>query len=180
MTLECRSSAAGLRLIDYAQVRRVLDAAAERAAAHGLAPEVGEDLMARLIREAVTVQEEENLLHAASGEGRRAVVVGGAGRMGRWMVRFLEAQGWATAELDPAASEEGNRRSRAWLPDADLVVCSTSPETTRRLYREWCASETPPRGVLVDLASIKLRSAMSISLVRVCIGPLSNQLPDCL
>jgi chorismate mutase/prephenate dehydrogenase len=147
--------AAGLRLIDYAQERRVLDAAAARAAAHGLAPEVGQDLMARLIREAVTVQEEENLLHAASGEGRRAVVVGGAGRMGRWMVRFLEAQGWATAELDPAASDEDNRRSRAWLPDADLVVCSTPPETTRRLYREWSASETPPRGVLVDLASIK-------------------------
>jgi chorismate mutase/prephenate dehydrogenase len=147
--------AAGLRLIDYAQERRVLDAAGERAAAAGLAPEVAQDLMARLIRAAVTVQEEESLLHAASGEGRRAVVVGGAGRMGRWMVRFLEAQGWATAELDPAASEAENRRSRAWLPDADLVVCSTPPDATRRLYRGWCEGGQRPRGVLVDLASIK-------------------------
>jgi len=149
--------AAGLRLIDYAQERRVLDAAAAAAVERGLAPEVAEDLMARLIRAAVTVQEEENLLHAATGEGRRAVVVGGAGRMGRWMVRFLEAQGWSTAELDPAASEEENQRSREWLTDADLVVCSTPPEATRRLYGRWCdgAEGDRPHGVLVDLASIK-------------------------
>ena len=148
--------AEGLRLIDYAQERRVLDAAAATATERGLAPDIAVDLMARLIRAAVTVQEEENLLHAARGEGRRAVVVGGAGRMGRWMVRFLEAQGWATAELDPAASAEDNQRSRAWLADADLVVCSTPPEATRRLYTQWCEpGEERPGGVLVDLASIK-------------------------
>lgn len=160
--------AAGLRLIDYSQERRVLDAAAETAAERGLDPEVAQDLTARLIRAAVTVQEEENLLHAATGAGKRAVVVGGAGRMGRWMVRFLEAQGWATAELDPAADEEEKRRSRRWLPVADLVVCSTPPEATRRQYEAWL--EAPeggrPGGVVVDLSSIKSPLVESIRRLR--------------
>lgn len=147
----------GLRLVDYAQERRVLDAAAATATEHGLSPEVAQDLMARLIREAVTVQEEESLLHAATGAGRHAVVIGGAGRMGRWMVRFLEAQGWSTSELDPAAPEAENERSRRRLPDADLVVCSTPPDATRDLYRQWRDGEPGdrPRGILLDLASIK-------------------------
>lgn len=159
---------AGLRLIDYAQERRVLDAAAATAAERGLDPEVAQDLMARLIRAAVTVQEEENLLHAATGAGRYAVVVGGAGRMGRWIVRFLEAQGWSTSELDPAASDDENRRSREWLADADLVVCSTPPEATRRLYGDWLAApeEERPGGVILDLASIKTPLLDSIRALR--------------
>jgi chorismate mutase/prephenate dehydrogenase len=84
----------GLAVVDYAQERQVLDRAAATAAAEGLDPQVAGDLLARLIRAAVTVQEEENLRHAATGEGKTAVVVGGAGRMGRWMGRFLAAQGW--------------------------------------------------------------------------------------
>lgn len=147
----------GLRLIDYAQERRVLDAAAATAEDQGLAPELAQDLMARLIREAVTVQEEESLFHAATGAGRHAVVVGGAGRMGRWMVRFLETQGWSTSELDPAAPEAENERSRRHLPSSDLVVCATPPDVTARLYRSWAEAAEParPRGIVLDLASIK-------------------------
>lgn len=145
--------AEGLSVIDYAQERRVLDAAAAAAAERGLDPEVAKDLTARLIEAAVTVQEEASLTHAATGEGKRAVVVGGAGRMGRWMVRFLEAQGWSTSILDPAAPEGENRRSEEWLHEADLVVCSTPPEQTRRLYRRF--RRECPRGVVADLASIK-------------------------
>jgi chorismate mutase/prephenate dehydrogenase len=145
--------ASGRPLIDYTQERRVLDRAAHAAEARGLAPAVAQDLLARLVEAAVTAQEEENLRHAATGEGRRAVVVGGAGRMGRWMVRFLENQGWSALALDPAAPPEEADEARRALPDADLVVCSTPPRETCRLYGEWAAA--PPHGLLVDLASIK-------------------------
>lgn len=145
--------AAGRPVIDFAQERRVLDAVAAAAAERGLAPEVAEDLFARLIRAAVTIQEEESLRHAGTGRGKHAVVLGGAGRMGRWIGRFLEAQGWGTSVVDPAAPPEENRRGDERLTTADLVVAATPPGGTAALYRRWCAA--PPAGIVVDISSIK-------------------------
>lgn len=85
--------------------------------------------------------------------GKTAVVVGGAGRMGRWMCRFLRAQGYEVGALDPAASPDENAWSRRMLPNADLIVMATPPATTAALYGEWTAK--PPAGVLVDIASVK-------------------------
>src|SRR5262245_32427206 len=102
----------GLPTVDYAQERVVLDRAREIARKHGLDRAVAEDLVARLIRASVSVQDEDNLRVSAAGAGKTAVVVGGAGRMGRWLSRFLSAQGYTVGALDPAGSREENGRSR--------------------------------------------------------------------
>ncbi len=142
-----------LPIVDYAQERVVLDRARTVARERGLDPGVAEELFAGLIRASVTAQDEDRLRVAAMGSGQSAIVVGGAGRMGRWMERFLSAQGYATYILDPAAAREETLRARAVLPTAELIVCSTPPASTATLYREW--SRNPPSGVVVDIASIK-------------------------
>ncbi len=91
----------GLSTVDYAQERVVLDRARASAEEAGLNPGVAEDLFAGLIRASVTVQDKDNQRFAALGAGKRAVVVGGAGRMGQWLVRFLTDQGYEAGSLDP-------------------------------------------------------------------------------
>lgn len=142
-----------LSTIEYGQERVVLERARVAAEARGLDPGVAEDLFARLIRASVTVQDEDNLRLAAVGAGRNAVIVGGAGRMGRWLGRFLSTQGYTTGALDPAAAPDENDWARRALPSADLVVCSTPPAAITELYADWSAK--PPAGVVVDIASIK-------------------------
>jgi chorismate mutase/prephenate dehydrogenase len=142
-----------LPTVDYAQERVVLERARDAARDRGLDPGVAEDLLAGLIRASVTAQDVDRLRHAAAGAGQSAVVVGGAGRMGRWWVRFLSAQGYATGALDPAAAAGENAWARRRLPSAELVVCSTPPTATAGLYADW--SQAPPSGVVVDIASIK-------------------------
>lgn len=142
-----------LSTVDYAQEREVLERARLDARERGLDPEVAEDLLARLINASVTIQEEDNLRFAATGAGKSAVVVGGAGRMGRWLREFISAQGYNTGCFDPAATSDENDWARRALPSVDLVVCSTPPATTAELYADW--STKPPAGVLVDIASIK-------------------------
>ncbi len=142
-----------LSTVDYSQERVVLDRARAFAKERGLDPAVAEDLLAGLIRASVTAQDEDRLRHTAVGAGKTAVVVGGAGRMGRWLIRFLSAQGYTTGALDPAASPDENDWARGALASAELVVCSTPPAATVSLYAAW--SKTPPAGVLVDIASIK-------------------------
>lgn len=142
-----------LSTVDYSQERVVLDRARAVAKERGLDPGVAEDLLAGLIRASVTAQDEDRLRHAAVGVGKRAVVVGGAGRMGRWLVRFLSAQGYATGALDPATAPDENDWARQALASAELVVCSTPPAATVDLYAAW--SGAPPAGVVVDISSIK-------------------------
>lgn len=142
-----------LSTIEYAQERVVLERARAAAEARGLDPRVAEDLFAGLIRASVTAQDEDSLRLAAVGAGRSAVIVGGAGRMGRWLSRFLSAQGYTIGALDPSAAPDENDWARRTLPSADLIVCSTPPAATTELYAGW--SRNPPAGVVVDISSIK-------------------------
>ena len=139
--------------VDYAQERIVLDRARAAAQSQDLDPALAEDLIARLIRASVTVQEEDSLRIAATGLGKTAVIVGGAGRMGRWTARFLEAQGYTAGALDPMASADENEWSSENVLSADVVICATPPGATASIYDDW--SQRPPSGVVADIASIK-------------------------
>lgn len=142
-----------LPTVDYAQERVVLDRARAMAEERGLDPRIAEDLLARLIHAALSAQDEDSLRLSAAGAGQRAIVVGGAGRMGRWLTRFLSAQGYVTGSLDPKGPRELHEWAARALPTAELVVCSTTPAATAELYREW--AKRPPQGVVCDIASIK-------------------------
>jgi chorismate mutase/prephenate dehydrogenase len=146
-----------LPTVDYAQERGVLERARAAAESAGLDPRVAEDLFARLIRASVTVQDQDKLRAAAVGAGQRAVIFGGAGRMGRWLGQFLSSQGYTVGSIDPGSSAEENAWAREALPSAELVVCSTPPVATAALYREWAKAGATaiPGGVIVDIASIK-------------------------
>lgn len=140
-------------VVDFAQERVVLERARHAAAAHGLDPQLAESLFVRLIRASVEAQDEDNLRVAGLGAGRRAVVVGGAGRMGRWFGRFLSTLGYSTDALDPAAAPDEQARAAHALWTADLVVMATPPAAIAARYDAWAAA--PPSGLIVDIASIK-------------------------
>jgi chorismate mutase/prephenate dehydrogenase len=140
-------------IVDYAQERVVLDRARDAARAAGLDARVAEAILVTLIRAAVSAQDQDSWRHAAVGQGKTAVVVGGEGRMGRWFTRFLADQGYEAGALDIRTTGEERAWAERALATADLVVCSTPPAATATLYDAWCAA--PPSGVIVDIASIK-------------------------
>ena len=142
-----------LPTVDFAREADVLGRARAKAAERGIDPQIAEDLLKRLIVASISAQDDVTVRVGASGAGKRAVIVGGAGRMGRWMARFLGAHGYETGALDPGAPADEQAWAQAALATADLVVCSTPPATIASLYREWEAA--PPAGLIVDIASIK-------------------------
>jgi chorismate mutase / prephenate dehydrogenase len=164
-----------LPTVDYKQERVVLDRARGFADERGLDPALAEDLFTLLIRSAVMAQDEDSLRNAAVGAGRNVVVVGGAGRMGVWLRRFLRAQGYATFSLDPAADAAENQRALGAFTSADLVVCSTPPLATAQLYTQWLSD--PPAGVIVDIASIKTPLIEPIRALRRAGGKVASMHP---
>ena len=141
----------GLSLVDFSREREVLDRVRGQAAGVGLDPLVAQDLVSRLIVASTSRQEAERLSRHP-GRGRQAVVVGGAGRMGGWLVRFLESSGWSVLVLDPVAPS-GNAAALAAVATADLVVLAVPPSVAANLCRSWRSS--PPRGVVADICSVK-------------------------
>ena len=142
----------GQSVVDFRRERDVMERVREAAYKNGLDATVAEDLVVRLILASTSRQETDRLAAAATGRGRHAVVVGGAGRMGRWIVRFLEGAGFQAHVLDPALPATQDSASRR-LADADLILLAVPPSQAARLYDAWC--KAPPRGVVADLCSVK-------------------------
>jgi chorismate mutase/prephenate dehydrogenase len=162
----------GLGAADYLQETVVLARARDAALEHGVDPALADELVARLIRASLRAQEEDRLKLTGLGAGKQAVVVGGAGRMGRWVRRFLSAQGYAASPLDPSADPAEDEAARAALPAADLVVCAVPPAAIADLYRGWTAA--PPAGIVVDIASIKTPLLEPIARLRAAGGRVAS------
>jgi len=92
----------------------------------------------------------------SQGGGKRALVVGGSGRMGAWFARFLDAQGYAVEIADPVPGEAGFARRSQWDDgdlDHDLIVVATPLRAAARILA--ALAERRPPGIVFDLGSIK-------------------------
>src|SRR5262249_14887635 len=137
-------------------------------------------------RSSVSAQVEYRIRSAALGAGKSAVVIGGAGRMGRWLRSFLTALGYTTGVIDPAAAPDDDAWGRRVLPSAELVMCSIPPAAIAKLYGELAAN--PPAGVVVDIASIKTpvigpirtlqRAGVRVASIHPMFGPSAVLLRD--
>jgi chorismate mutase/prephenate dehydrogenase len=148
--------AAGAPARDFQQEREVVERARATAASLKLPPRLAEDLMLVLIRSALAVQERDELAITAGGTGKRALVLGGAGKMGRWFVGFLGSQGFEVELADPKASTGEMKRFPDWR-DAelthDLIVVAAPLVTTNEILTEMASN--PPKGLVFDIGSLK-------------------------
>lgn len=119
----------GRQLRDFRREREVIDGVRRAAESRGLDPELAEDLFRRLIEASLTRQEQERLRLAGQGQGQRALVIGGAGRMGRWLTAFLDDQGFDVLIADPAVDPDGGTSFSDWreAPTDVAVIAIAAP-----------------------------------------------------
>ena len=148
--------AAGTPVRDFRQERDVIERARTAAAGLGLTPALGEELMLTLIRASLTAQERDRVATTGTGGGRRVLVIGGAGRMGRWFARFLAAQGYAVDIADPAGEVPGFPCVADWRTltlDHEVIIVAAPMPITNAILHELAAR--PPAGVVFDVGSLK-------------------------
>jgi chorismate mutase/prephenate dehydrogenase len=148
--------ATGAPTRDFREEREVVERAREAASSLNLPPRLAEDLMLVLIRSALAVQERDELRTTAGGTGRRAMVLGGAGKMGRWFVHFLASQGFAVEVADPNAAPGDLRGFTDWRDcdlSHDLIVVAAPLLTTNEILLEM--ARNPPKGLVFDIGSLK-------------------------
>jgi chorismate mutase / prephenate dehydrogenase len=141
---------------DYQREREVIVNARAGAAELGVPPALAEALMRLLIRSSLATQEQASVAAHGRGSGRRALVIGGGGKMGRWFVEFLASQGFAVEVADPAGAPAGTPHLDDWRGSDlrhDFIVVATPLGATDGILKE-LASRRPP-GIVFDVGSLK-------------------------
>lgn len=155
---------------DFQREREVLTQARATAQSLGISPELAESVLRLLIRGSLTTQERMRVASGARGSGRSALVIGGAGKMGRWFVEFLASQGYQVTVADPVTASGGDVPwdTAEYLADwrtsdvsHDLIVVATPLAAANQILQELAARR--PRGVIFDIGSLKtpLRDGLS-------------------
>ncbi len=141
---------------DYGQEREVIQRGRRLAVDSGTSPDLAEAVLLKLIESSLTVQEREQVASSGAGDGRRALVIGGCGRMGRWFARFLGSQGYVVEVADPAGPIPGCAHQSDWratdLQHELIVVAAPLRESAAILVE---MSHDPPPGIVCDIGSLK-------------------------
>jgi chorismate mutase / prephenate dehydrogenase len=149
--------ATGYPTRDYQREREVILGVRKRAELLGLPGDLAEKVLRLLIRSSLTAQEQVSVAAHGTGSGRRALVIGGAGKMGAWFAQFLLSQGFEVQVADPGAAE-GIAAVADWrrLPDLncfDYIVVATPLGVSGAILNELALRR--PVGVIFDLGSLK-------------------------
>jgi chorismate mutase/prephenate dehydrogenase len=148
--------ASGRATRDFAREREVILRARTTAEQLGISPSLAETLLRQLIQSSLTTQEQARVAAQAHGTGKRALVIGGRGKMGGWFVEFLTSQGFRVAIADPAPGPPGFDQVADWQTltlDHDVIVLATPLGATATLLKALAARA--PRGLIFDLGSLK-------------------------
>jgi len=140
---------------DFERERDVLEMARDQAASMSIDPNVVEEVMRTLIRSSLTSQERDRVIAEGKGDGRRVLVIGGAGKMGGWFVGFFASQGFATIVADTSVDDGPNCYSD-WKDagvDYDVIVVATPLAVSGQILSE--LAELRPGGLVFDIGSLK-------------------------
>lgn len=149
-----RATGRGTR--DFQRERDVLLRSRSDAQSLGLSPDLAESVMRLLIRGSLTTQERIRVVAGGRGNGRSALVIGGAGKMGRWFVEFLTSQSYNVTVADPVGRLEGYAYFADWRAaplEYDLIVVATPLKIANAVLQELAARK--PRGIVFDIGSLK-------------------------
>lgn len=149
---------------DFAHEKRVVNRAEAHAQSRGISTKMAREIILHLIRASSTVEEQATMKASTYGSGREVLVIGGAGKMGGWMVRFLVSQGFRVASADPGGAVPGVESHKDWqnleLDRFDIIVVATPLRQTNDLLHALASRR--PRGIVMDVGSLKspLRSGI--------------------
>jgi len=147
------SSGAGTR--DYAREKAVLEMGRAQADELGIDPDLVEYVLRQLIRSSLASQERDRVIAEGKGDGRRVLVIGGAGKMGGWFAEFFASQGYATVIADSGV-EDGPGQYHNWTDagvDYDVIVIATPLAVSGRILAQLAVLK--PSGLIFDIGSLK-------------------------
>ncbi|MGB5209931.1 MAG: prephenate dehydrogenase/arogenate dehydrogenase family protein [Gammaproteobacteria bacterium] len=146
----------GQQTRDFRREKEVIDGAVATAKKLGLSEDMTEALLTLLIRSSLTTQEHDRVVAEGRGSGRTALIIGGAGRMGRWFADFLDSQGYAVSVADPSGDAAPYPSRKDWRSGdlgEDLIVVAAPLAISGQILTQ--LAQLQPPGLIFDIGSLK-------------------------
>jgi len=140
---------------DFEREKDVLEMARQKADSLSIDPKIAEQIMRTLIRSSLTSQERDRVVAEGKGNGRRVLVIGGAGKMGGWFVDFFSSQGFAVTVADTSVDDAPNQFTD-WQDagvEYDVIVVATPLAVSGQILS--VLAELKPAGLVFDIGSLK-------------------------
>nr|XP_061811803.1 T-protein-like [Nerophis lumbriciformis] len=141
---------------DFEREKRVIDTARKKADELGLSADLAQQMMQLLIGVSLEKQERDSLAHATDDGKRRALIIGGAGQMGRWFADFLASQGISVSIADPSPEPLPFDREQQWQSQVDvydLIVVAAPIKISAAVLTE--LGSLRPSALIFDISSLK-------------------------
>lgn len=174
--------AGGAPTRDFGREKEVIEGASAAAERLGLPQELAESLMRLLIRSSLTSQEQARVAAEGGGDGRTALVIGGAGRIGNWFAEFLDSQGYQVLIADPEPGPGPYPQVDDWQTadlSQDIIVVATPLAISGQILLQLAGQE--PAGLIFDVGSLKtplqdglralVRAGCQVSSIHPMFGP---------
>jgi chorismate mutase/prephenate dehydrogenase len=145
----------GLGTRDYEREKDVLEMAGKHAEMLGVDPKLTEQILRALIRSSLASQERDRVAAEGKGDGRRVLIIGGAGKMGGWFVEFFNSQGFVTHIADRKVTDSVGR-FKDWRDagvDYEIIVVAAPIAASGQILADLAAQQ--PRGLVFDIGSLK-------------------------
>ena len=146
----------GAPLRHFEREREVIERGMDRAESHGMSTRLAREVLETLIHHSIGDQETHQLAQSAHGQGERALVIGGLGRMGLWMAHYLDTVGYQVDVADPVETESPFTLVEDWesaVEDYDLIVVAVPLRPSNAVLHR--LAELRPRGLVFDIGSLK-------------------------
>ena len=180
--------ASGYPVRDFETEQEVLDFVGKRCERLDLDPNLGRTITRALISGAVREQEK---IHEKRylGSKRGITVLGGRGKMGGWIARYLYSRGHRVLIHDPAGPLPGFRTTQSFdraVDEAEILVVAVPLHAAEKVYKR--IVKRKPNGTVVDVFSLKspvldeiwsgLDDGLSITSIHPLFGPEVYLLSD--
>ncbi len=161
----------GAPLRHFAREREVIERGRSRAESRGVSGRLTGEIFKTLIHHSLGKQESFQLSQSEHGQGGRALVIGGLGRMGEWMSRYLDMVGYQVDVADPVDRESPFSRIENWensLNDYEIVVVAVTLRPSNAILHR--LAELKPPGLVFDIGSLKspMRSGLNALMEAGC------------
>ncbi|KAA9133180.1 bifunctional chorismate mutase/prephenate dehydrogenase [Marinihelvus fidelis] len=157
----------GTPLRHYEREREVIERGMARAESLGLSGDVAREILETLIHYSLGKQEHDQWVQSDHGQGRHALVIGGGGRMGHWIARYLDTVGYLVEISDPAAGDTPFTNIDDWescVDRFDVVVVAAPLRPSNAILAR--IAELKPPGLVFDIGSLKSPMRPGLEAVR--------------